>query len=99
VAGNAFDYQSEFVKADGEVGVQVQWMSAKKREGEITFAVYDLDNRVLMQAKPEKVKVPAGRAFLTNWKLPLARLEPGVYRVDVLLGPAIVSRSFLTLRE
>lgn len=91
--------ESEFSRRDGVVTVQATWDTAQKQEGEATFRVFDVDNRLVGSSQPAKVKARAGEIAVSSWKAPLADLPPGVYRIDLLFGDGVAWRSFFTVTD
>ncbi len=91
--------KSTWSRRDGTATLQITWDSGRKREGQVVFQVFDIDNKMVEASKPGKIKVRAGELEISSWKLPVADLTQGVYRIGVLLGEEVVWRTFLNLTD
>jgi hypothetical protein len=97
----AFPAQDKFDFTRAETAtVYIQWSPVKKDKATATVQIYDIDNKPLPTAvKPAKVSVSPNEYLVTTWKVPLAELQPGIYRVDVLLDGETTWRSYLRVTQ
>jgi hypothetical protein len=93
------DQRFRFSRREESCIVFVTWNPARKEDSTVAFELYDEDNRRLAGTDPSKAKLRPGASFVQYWTVPLARLVPGIYRVDVRLGPDPVWRTFFRLTE
>lgn len=91
------DEKFEFSRRDGQMAVCLHWFPRQKGKATAICRLYDLRNRTLVTSDPTPVKFRAERLLFSAWKMPLADLPPGVYRVDVLLDLTPVWRTFFRL--
>lgn len=69
------------------------WFPQQKYKGTAAVRVYDLDNRLLLAAKPSKVSFRPGDLVFSSWELSVPKVA-GVFRVDVLLGEQVAWRGY-----
>lgn len=87
------DQRNEFSQRDPSVTAFVTWYPQQKYKGTAAARVYDLDNRLLLAAKPSKVSFRPGDMVFSSWQLSVPNVA-GVFRVDVLLGEQVAWRGF-----
>lgn len=76
------------------------WLPTEKRKGYPSLRVYDLDNRLISETlNKKKITVTPNKLSYSLWDLNLAPLQPGIYRVDVLLDGDSVWRTFFRMVE
>ena len=90
---------NEFRRSDAAFYAVVSWNPKSKRKAMTTIQVFDIENRPLAQAPPGKVTLDASKVQTSDWKLPVSGLEPGIYRVDVLLDAQPAWRTFFKIVE
>ncbi|HUI74546.1 MAG TPA: trypsin-like peptidase domain-containing protein [Candidatus Acidoferrum sp.] len=93
------DYRQVFSHRDANASVFVNWTPSEKVKTICVLRLYNLENVLLTESKPQKLSLSPGRYMSTTWNLPLIGLSPGIYRVDLLLGDQIVWRDFLRVTE
>lgn len=93
------DQRTTFARGEEGVSVFVQWNPEEKKDALSCLEVYDTDNRRVMKGQPSKLKLRRGEYSFSTWRVPLGRLAPAVYRVDVLLDDAPVWRGYLRITE
>ncbi len=91
--------EGQFSRRDGTATVEITWDSTQKQDGEASFGLFDIDNRAVATSASTRVKVRAGQLAVSSWKFPLAKLAPGVCRIDLTFGGGVAWRSFLTLTD
>lgn len=90
----------EFSRKQAQIAVFMIWDPKEKLRGLVTFAVYDLDNRLVSQTNRKnglKMNLKPGKRFNTWWQVDVSPLPVGVYRIDVLLDDAIAWRCFFRI--
>ncbi len=95
----AVDQRLRFSRREKSCVVFVTWSPARKEESPVSFQLFDEDNRNVGGTEPRKAKLRAGEPFVQYWTIPVPRLLPGIYRVDVMLGPDPVWRTFFRVTE
>jgi hypothetical protein len=93
------DDKFEYSRADASAFVSLIWSPREKVKGLSTIRVYDLDNRLLSEGRPIKVKMSAGETKSWSSELHLAGLRPGIYRVDLTLDGNPLWRAFFRINE
>lgn len=90
----------EFSRANAKGVLLVTWLPTEKRKGYPSLRVYDLDNRMISETlNKKKITVTPNKLSYSVWELNLAPLQPGIYRVDVLLDGDFVWRTFFRMVE
>lgn len=94
------DETVEFSRANAQGVLMVTWLTKEKRKGYSSVRLYDLDNKLLGEnvSKKQLTIVPE-RLSYTLWDLNFASLQPGIYRLDVLLDSDSVWRTFFRVVE
>ena len=95
----ATDQRFRFSRAEKSCVVFVTWIPALKQDSTAAFELFDENNRRVAGTDPAKVKLRPGESFVHHWTISLPALVPGIYRVDVKLGPDPVWRSFFRVTE
>jgi hypothetical protein len=95
----ATDQRFRFSRREGQALVFVSWSPAKKENTTSQFELFDADNRKLAATDPKPAKLREGQPFVQYWELELASFKAGLYRVDVLIGPDPVWRTFFRVTE
>jgi len=91
--------RTRFSRKDTECVVTVRWLPLDKEDTTGHFELYDATNRHLDATEPVRLKLRRGKLFAQYWKIPLAPLPPGLYRVDLVAGSNTVWRSFFYLAD
>jgi hypothetical protein len=90
----------EFSRANPKGVVFITWLPTEKRKGYPSLRVYDLDNKMIGEyLNKKKITVTPNKLSYSLWDLSLAGLQPGIYRVDVLLDGDFVWRTFFRVIE
>jgi hypothetical protein len=95
----ATDQRFRFSRGEGSCVIFVTWTPAQKQDSTAAFELFDEDNRRIAGTDPRKVKLRPGESFVHSWTISPATLVPGIYRVDVKLGPDPVWRTFFRVTE
>jgi hypothetical protein len=93
------DQRFRFSRREESCVVFVTWNPTRKEDSTIAFELFDEDNRRLGGTDPTRAKLRPAESFVQYWTIPLSRLVPGIYRVDVKLGPDPVWRTFFRVTE
>jgi hypothetical protein len=88
----------EFSLRDPSITTFITWDPKKKFKGTTNARIYDDENRLLAEIKPMKLSLRPGNLILTSWQIGVPR-RPGIYRVDVLLGPDVAWRGYFRVTE
>ena len=90
----------EFSRSNAQGVLLLTWLPTEKRKGYPSLRVYDLDNRLISETlNKKKITVTPNKLSYSLWDLNLAPLQPGIYRVDVLLDGDFVWRTFFRMVE
>ena len=86
-----------FSHARGNLAVVVDWAPVKKIKGMQQLRVYDLNNQPVLQTNASKIDLQPRVTNTSAWKLSIATIPPGIYRVDVLIDGEPQWREFFHL--
>lgn len=93
------DQRSIFSRRDPTMGVFVSWEPKTKIKSTTSLRVFDLDNHVRTESKPAKIELRPDQPSFTFTEIPTTNLQPGMYRLDILLGDEVAWRSFFRITE
>src|SRR6185369_824236 len=83
---NPIDEKIEFSRANPQGVLFLTWLPKEKRKGYPSLRLYDLDNNLIGEMLNKKqITVDPNKISYSLWELNLAQLQPGIYRIDVLL--------------
>jgi S1-C subfamily serine protease len=89
----------EFSRASNSLAVVITWAPDTKTKSVMQFRIYDLDNRLVQQTRPEKIDLERQVTAYSGVRIPLSSLKPGMYRIDLLVGNLPQWREFFRVRE
>jgi hypothetical protein len=95
----AVDQRFRFSRREKSCVVLATWTPARKQDATVAFQLFDEDNRAIGASDATKAKLRPGESFVQYWTIPLLKLVPGIYRVDVTLGPEPVWRTYFRVTE
>jgi hypothetical protein len=99
----ALDDETEFNKVDSAVTVYSWWQHPEQTKGRpairIGASIYDAENQARLNVEPKSVKVSKGVPTEHTFAVPVAALDVGIYRIDVLADGVCVWRTFIQIRE
>lgn len=90
---------SEFSRTGGDAAVFLNFASRQKLKDTAIVAVYDLDNKLVVQTSPAKPAAQAGGLLYLSQPFSIANLRPGVYRADVQMDGNPVWRAFFRITD
>jgi S1-C subfamily serine protease len=97
---NPIDEKIEFSRANPQGVLFLTWLPKEKRKGYPSLRLYDLDNKLIGEMlNKKKITVDPNKISYSLWELNLAQLQPGIYRIDVLLDGDFVYRTFFRMVE
>ena len=96
---NAVNQTVRFSRSDGQCVPFVTWTPGKKEDTVNRFELFDENNKRLTASEPKKLRLRPGEPLFQYWEIALASLKPGVYRIDVVLGPDPVWRTFFRVSD
>ena len=92
------DEKIEFSAANPDAVLLITWLPKEKRKGYPSVRIYDIDNQMLSDTvNKKKITVTPNKLSYSLWELNFAKLQPGIYRVDVLLDGDFVWRGFFRM--
>ena len=97
--GRALDETNEFRRTDTEMYALIVWAPKASRKARALYQVYDLENHKKIESAPGKLDLELERIRSLDWKIPLATLSPGIYRLDILLDGEPAWRNFFRIAE
>lgn len=86
-------------RSQGHFSVVITWGPNEKVNSLAQLRVYDLQNHALLQTTPSKIKLEPRVTSYSAWRIPTASLQPGVYRIDLLLDGQPQWRTFFRLAQ
>ena len=91
--------REEFSRRDPKASLFVLWDPKEKRKAQTVLQLYDINNKMLSESKPQKLDLKPGAQTMSFWDLPVMNLPVGIYRLDVLLDDAPAWRGFFRVVE
>jgi hypothetical protein len=88
-----------FSRAERSCVVFTTWVGRRKQDAPSALEMYDGANHKIWASRTETVKLRSGQTLVRYWTLALAPLTPGIYRLDLTLGPDPVWRTFFRVTE
>lgn len=96
---SAENVTSEFSRQRDMLGVVITWNAHQKMKGTLQFKIFDAENHPREQDQPSKFELQQRLLSFTGIKMPIAQLQPGIYRVDALLNDVPQWRGFFRVTE
>jgi hypothetical protein len=96
LAGNS---KQVFSKRDNKAIVFVNWRTANKQKFSAVLRVFNADNKLISDGKPQNVSLSPGNFAATSWDLGLASTFPGIYRLDLLINDQTAWREFIRITD
>jgi hypothetical protein len=87
----------EIRRFGGRVAVLLGWSPVAKFSSTVVLRVFDSDNRMVLETKPETVKLSAYEVRNSLWELGTSALSEGDYRVDAVADGLTFWRSIFRL--
>jgi hypothetical protein len=88
-----------FTREDQWMNVNVAFQAKNPVKTTVEVRLHDVENRLTGNGDQMKLNLRTGENSERNWYFPLAKMTPGTYRVDVLVGEEVAWRQFFRLRE
>lgn len=85
---------SRFSRTDNNFGVVITWGPRENTKAGVQLLFYNWDNRPVLHTAPAKISLHPHETMYSAWKIPLASFQPGIYRLDLLLGGEPQWRAF-----
>ncbi len=89
----------EFSKKQGSLALVVTWGPSKKLKSTQLLRLYNADNHAVAETSPSKLDLQPHVTMYSAWKVPLGSLQPGIYRIDLLVGGQPHWRGFFRLSD
>jgi hypothetical protein len=89
----------EFSKRIGEFALVATWGPNEKLKGSQQLRLYDGDNQPVLQGAVSKIDLTPRVTAFSAWKVPITSLEPGIYRVDLLVNDRPQWRGFVRVTQ
>lgn len=93
------EYRWVFSRREGHAMVFIHWQPARKVKGKAMLRVFDADNHKLAESKPDTLNLAPGGFLQSAWDVPVERLAPAIYRVDILFDDQTVWRDFFRVTD
>ena len=90
------DQREEFSIREKIFAAFVTWNPLQRLKGVTKLRVYDSDNRLVGESKPDKVNVRKAQLALTSWQVSVPPTA-GLYRVDVFFEEKPLWRAFVRI--
>lgn len=92
--------QISFHRGDATATVLIHLSNNESFKSTTAIKLFDIDNRLLVAGKPEKISVSRGESTTDRmWQLPIAKLPVGVYRIDVEIADGAAWRQFFKITD
>ena len=91
------DQRQTFSPGEPRMIVFLTWNPKERLRGMAHLRLYDAQNRLVLQSKPQKADLRKDRATFAYWELGVPG-ERGVYRADILLDERTMWRGFVRIR-
>ena len=92
--------KTEFSTATPDAVLLITWLPKEKRKGYPSVRIYDIDNQLVSEiVNKKKITVTPNKLSYSLWDLNFAKLQPGIYRIDVLMDGDFVYRTFFRMVE
>jgi S1-C subfamily serine protease len=89
----------DFSKKQGSLALVVVWGPSKKLKSTQELRIYDADNRAVARTVSSKLDLQPRVTTYSAWKVPLSSLQPGIYRIDLVVGEQPHWREFFRLSD
>lgn len=93
------DSTTQFSRTRDTLALVITWAPSKKTKTTLQLRIFDLDNQVVGQTRPEKIELRPQVTAYTGIKVSISSLKPGTYRADLLLGDDPEWRAFFKVTE
>lgn len=93
------EYRWIFSRREGHAMVFVHWQPANKVKGKAMLRIFDADNRKVAESKSDNLNLAPRNFMESSWDVPLERLAPAIYRVDILFDEQAVWRDFFRVTD
>lgn len=91
--------KSEFSRSQTNLALVITWGPSEKTKSTQQLRIYDAENHALLQTAAAKIQLQPHVTSYSAWKVPIGSLQPGIYRVDVLVGDRPHWRQFFRLTD
>ena len=96
--GNPVGQAFTFRPSAKAVEVWITWNVAEHFDGNASLRVYDENNRLVFDSRPQQTNTPGGGKWVIRvGTIPLDSFPPGTYRVDYVLNDGPAWRSFFRM--
>ena len=95
----AREYREIFSRKDQKGSLYVNWWNVKKQKITCEVRLFNLDNRLLVGSQPKEITLNPDKFMATAWDIPVGSMVPGVYRIDLVVGPQVAWREFFRVTE
>jgi len=88
------EHHDEFPLREKGFAVFVTWVPKERLRGQLLVRLFDADNVVVAESKPEKIDFRKDQTATSSWSLPMVA-RAGTYRADVCLDGTAMWRGFV----
>jgi hypothetical protein len=96
---DAVQEKYEFSRSEEHAAVLLSLDPTRKQKVATTISIFDLDNKAVSQSAPDVSATPGGKLVFLSKALDIGKLEPGVYRLDVVMNGNPVWRTFFRITD
>jgi hypothetical protein len=93
------DLTNSFKRSDADAVLQVVWRPKNRWKGMVSLQIYDIDNHLVGQPEPKKADLRPGESTFSTWHIGIAKLQEGVYRIDLMRDQAPYWRTYFRISE
>lgn len=93
------DARQVFSRRDSKISAYVTWQNSVKQKVVYSVRLFNVDNKALTDSKPRETSLGSGRYTSTSWDIPIATLNAGIYRLDLIVNDKTAGREFFRVTE
>lgn len=93
------NYHDVFSRKENKASVYVSWSPREKKKVKVTLRLFDLDNRLISEAKDREISLAPGKFAASAWDVTVSTMPAGLYRTDLLLNGATIWRGFFRITD
>jgi S1-C subfamily serine protease len=101
IAGDySYISRTRFSRKSSKVIVYTIWKAKDKADkGVVSMNIYDANNRVRSQVKPQPLKLAPNKMMQCQYSFSPESLEPGLYRIDLLWNDLPIWRASISITD
>lgn len=93
------DSKQIFSRRDTKAVVYINWQTSTKQKVAYNLRLFTADNKMISASKLQEISLAPGKYASASWDLPVVRMSPGIYRIDLLVNDKTSWREFIRVTE